>query len=77
MSWWVSSSQPAGPLHPDAREKCAGVSCALADARDDGELSVLARLHVVVLGVAHGRARRGVFQKLRARQRLPGVSWSR
>ena len=74
----MGEQQPTGrPLHPDAREKCAGVSRAFADSRDDGELPVIARLHVVVLGVAHGRARRGVTQKLRARQGLRRIHWSR
>ena len=70
----MGEQQPAGrPLHPDAREKCARVSRAFADPRDDGELSVIARLHVVVFGVAHRRARRGVSQELRARQGLASL----
>ena len=40
---------------------------------DDGELPVFMRLHIGVRRVAVGRARRSVFQKLRALPGLPGL----
>ena len=71
----MGEQQPAGwTLHPNARKKCARAPGAFADARDDGELSIFAALHIGVLRVAYRRARCGVFQKLRAHQRLPGSS---